>query len=385
MGVVSFLAGVIFTAVIAFLISKRSSKEIQLAMNQTSSIKESEVPDSLTQLMEVLDLLTIGVIVVDRKSDRKLRNNAAASMTGVRYVDILIEQAVDEMIAQVEQTGPGDRILEAIAGTTRFLQIWGYKLDQQRIVVTVENITAQSRIETVQTDFVANLSHELKTPIGAVAALADSLSGETETEVVWRLAERIVSESHRMARIVDDLLDLSRIEFSGTEDWTEVDLAPVLMEVVGINQHAAKRQGLGLSLTGAPKLDVLGDRSQLVSSMSNLVDNAIKYSEPGGIVSIESSIVGQEVVVAITDHGIGISKQHQDRIFERFYRVDKARSRATGGTGLGLSIVRHIVLEHGGTIQVESEEGIGSTFTVRLPHVVRKQTVLSTTTAGVLL
>ena len=385
MGVVSFLAGVIFAAVIAFLISKRSSKEIQLAMNQTSSIKESEVPDSLTQLMEVLDLLTIGVIVVDRKSDRKLRNNAAASMTGVRYVDILIEQAVDEMIAQVEQTGPGDRILEAIAGTTRFLQIRGYKLDQQRIVVTVENITAQSRIETVQTDFVANLSHELKTPIGAVAALADSLSGETETEVVWRLAERIVSESHRMARIVDDLLDLSRIEFSGTEDWTEVDLAPVLMEVVGINQHAAKRQGLGLSLTGAPKLDVLGDRSQLVSSMSNLVDNAIKYSEPGGIVSIESSIVGQEVVVAITDHGIGISKQHQDRIFERFYRVDKARSRATGGTGLGLSIVRHIVLEHGGTIEVESEEGIGSTFTVRLPHVVRKQTVLSTTTAGVLL
>ncbi len=385
MGVVSFLAGVIFTAVIAFLISKRSSKEIQLAMNQTSSMKESEVPDSLTQLMEVLDLLTIGVIVVDRKSDRKLRNNAAASMTGVRYVDILIDQAVDEMIAQVEQTGPGDRILEAIAGTTRFLQIRGYKLDQQRIVVTVENITAQSRIETVQTDFVANLSHELKTPIGAVAALADSLSGETETEVVWRLAERIVSESHRMARIVDDLLDLSRIEFSGTEDWTEVDLAPVLMEVVGINQHAAKRQGLGLSLTGAPKLDVLGDRSQLVSSMSNLVDNAIKYSEPGGIVSIESSIVGQEVVVAITDHGIGISKQHQDRIFERFYRVDKARSRATGGTGLGLSIVRHIVLEHGGTIEVESEEGIGSTFTVRLPHVVRKQTVLSTTTAGVLL
>ena len=384
MGVVSFLAGVIFTAVIAFLISKRSSKEIQLAMNQTSSIKESEVRDSLAQLMEVLDLLTIGVIVVDRKSDRKLRNNAAASMTGVRYVDILIDQAVDEMITQVEQTGPADRILEAIAGTTRFLQIRGYKLDQQRIVVTVENITAQSRIQTVQTDFVANLSHELKTPIGAVAALADSLSGETETEVVWRLAERIVSESHRMARIVDDLLDLSRIEFSGTEDWTEVDLAPVLMEVVGINQHAAKRQGLGLSLTGAPKLEVLGDRSQLVSSMSNLVDNAIKYSEPGGIVSIESSIVGQEVVVAITDHGIGISKQHQDRIFERFYRVDKARSRATGGTGLGLSIVRHIVLEHGGTIEVESEEGIGSTFTVRLPHVVRKQTVLSTTTAGVL-
>ena len=335
--------------------------------------------------MEVLDLLTIGVIVLDRKSDRKLRNNAASSMTGIRYVDILIDQAVDEMITQVEQTGSGDRILEAVAGTTLFLQIRGYGLDKERIIVTVENITAKSRIETVQTDFVANLSHELKTPIGAVAAFADSLNGETETEVVWRLAERIVSESHRMARIVDDLLYLSRIEFSGTEDWAEVDLALVLIEVVSTNQHAAKRQGLGLSLTGAPKLEVLGDRSQLLSSMSNLVDNAIKYSEPGGVVAIQSSIVGQEVVVAITDHGIGISKQHQDRIFERFYRVDKARSRATGGTGLGLSIVRHIVSEHGGTIEVVSEEGVGSTFTVRLPHVVREQTNDSTTTTGVLI
>ena len=343
MAVVFFLAGVICAALIAFLVSKRSTKEIQLAINQTGLIKQPEAPNSLAHLMEVLDLLTIGVIVLDRKSDRKLRNNAASSMTGIRYVDILIDQAVDEMITQVEQTGSGDRILEAVAGTTRFLQIRGYGLDKEIIIVTVENITAKSRIETVQTDFVANLSHELKTPIGAVAALADSLNGETETEVVWRLAERIVSESHRMARIVDDLLDLSRIEFSGTEDWAEVDLALVLIEVVSTNQHAAKRQGLGLSLTGAPKLEVLGDRSQLLSSMSNLVDNAIKYSEPGGVVAIQSSIVGQEVVVAITDHGIGISKQHQDRIFERFYRVDKARSRATGGTGLGLSIVRHIV------------------------------------------
>jgi two-component system sensor histidine kinase SenX3 len=203
--------------------------------------------------------------------------------------------------------------------------------------------------------------------------------------VVWRLAERIVSESHRMARIVDALLDLSRIEFSGTEDWTKVDLAPVLVEVVSTNQHAAKRQGIGLSLTGASQLNVLGDRSQLVSGFSNLVDNAIKYSEPGGIVSVSSSIVGEEVVVAITDYGIGISKQQQDRIFERFYRVDKARSRATGGTGLGLSIVRHIVLEHGGTIEVVSEEGVGSTFTVRLPQVLAELTNVLPSKTGALI
>lgn len=385
MSIVFFLAGAFIAASIAFLISKRSTKEIQLAFNQPNLKSEPVVVNSFDQTMQILDTLAMGLIIFDVSSNRKLRNNAASSMTGIRYVDILIDQAVDEMIAQVERDGSGLRTLEAVAGTTRFLEIRGRKLNLEIIIVTVDDITAKSRIETVQTDFVANLSHELKTPIGAVAALADSLNGETETEVVWRLAERIVSESHRMARIVDDLLDLSRLEFSGTEDWTEVDLAPVLIEVVGTNQHSAKRQGLGLSLTGATRLMVRGERSQLVSGISNLVDNAIKYSEPGGIVSVDSSIVGQEVVVEIKDYGIGISKQHQDRIFERFYRVDKARSRATGGTGLGLSIVRHIVLEHGGTIGVTSEEGVGSTFTVRLPHIVSEPKDTTSAKTGVLL
>ncbi|MGA1241002.1 MAG: sensor histidine kinase, partial [Ilumatobacteraceae bacterium] len=225
---------------------------------------------------------------------------------------------------------------------------------------------------TVQTDFVANLSHELKTPIGAVAALADSLNGETETEVVWRLAERIVTESHRMSRIVDDLLDLSRVEFGGTDEWTEIDLGPVLVEVVSTNQHAAKRRGLGLSLTGSAELLVRGDRGQLVSVFSNLVDNAIKYSEAGGVVLVASAIQADQIKVTVTDHGIGIAEKDQERIFERFYRVDKARSRATGGTGLGLSIVRHIVLEHGGSIDVHSEEGLGSTFTVYMPRVMKQ-------------
>ncbi len=383
MGVVYFLIGVLLATAIAFLISKRSTREIQLALTNKSAVTKLTTRDNFVQLFEILDFLETGVIVADNNSNHKFRNKAAIAMTGIRYVDILIDQAVDEMIKQLEQEGTGSRILEAVAGTTRFLQIRGRNLKNEYILVTVEDITAKSRIETVQTDFVANLSHELKTPIGAVAALADSLNGETETAVVWRLAERIVSESHRMARIVDALLDLSRIEFSGTEDWTEVDLAPVLVEVVSTNQHAAKRQGIELSLTGASHLNVLGDRSQLLSGFSNLVDNAIKYSEPGGIVSVSSSIVGQLVVVAITDHGIGISKQHQDRIFERFYRVDKARSRATGGTGLGLSIVRHIVLEHGGSIDVVSEEGIGSTFTIRLPHFVSESTDMPTITTGV--
>lgn len=368
MDLILFLSGAVVTGIIAFLTSKRSSKNLSRAIQSEASVNTSNIEDQLESLMEALDLLPIGVVIVDAKLDRKLQNMVATAMTGVRYVDILVDQAVDEMLEEVKMAKSGERILEVVAGTTRFFKVCGQVIDNQRTVVTVEDITEKSRIDTVQTDFVANLSHELKTPIGAVAALADSLNGETETEVVWRLAERIVTESHRMSRIVDDLLDLSRVEFGGTEEWTDIDLGRVLVEVVGTNQHAAKRQGLGLSLTGSAELLMRGDRAQLVSMFSNLVDNAIKYSEAGGVVSVESATQGDEILVTITDHGIGIAERDQKRIFERFYRVDKARSRATGGTGLGLSIVRHIVLEHGGSIDVRSEEGVGSTFTVRMPR-----------------
>jgi len=383
-GLISFFSGAAIATFLAFFLSKRSTRKLNNAIKSESLVTTKAPEDQLERFMDALDLLPIGIVIVDLKLNRRVRNNAAAAMTGVRYVDILVDQAVDAMIDEIKIAKSGNRILEAVAGTTRYFKISGQAMDDQRGIVTVEDITEKSRIDTVQTDFVANLSHELKTPIGAVAALADSLNGETETEVVWRLAERIVTESHRMSRIVDDLLDLSRVEFGGTEEWTDIDLATVLVEVVSTNQHAAKRQGLGLSLTGSAELLVRGDRSQLISVFSNLVDNAIKYSEIGGIVNVSSTIKGEEIMVSVTDHGIGIAERDQKRIFERFYRVDKARSRATGGTGLGLSIVRHIVLEHGGAIDIRSEEGVGSTFTVRLPRVAVKTKDLAKNQTGVM-
>ena len=384
MGLISFFSGAAIATFLAFFLSKRSTRKLNNAIKSESLVTTKAPEDQLERFMDALDLLPIGIVIVDLKLNRRVRNNAAAAMTGVRYVDILVDQAVDAMIDEIKIAKSGNRILEAVAGTTRYFKISGQAMDDQRGIVTVEDITEKSRIDTVQTDFVANLSHELKTPIGAVAALADSLNGETETEVVWRLAERIVTESHRMSRIVDDLLDLSRVEFGGTEEWTDIDLATVLVEVVSTNQHAAKRQGLGLSLTGSAELLVRGDRSQLVSVFSNLVDNAIKYSEIAGVVNVSSTIKGDEIMVSVTDHGIGIAERDQKRIFERFYRVDKARSRATGGTGLGLSIVRHIVLEHGGAIDIRSEEGVGSTFTVRLPQVAVKTKDLAKNQTGVM-
>ena len=179
--------GTFASAFLAFLLSKRIGTD-KKPESQPNDLHEhstgTDQTDQIAQVMEVLDILPIGVVVVDSKSGRRFRNDAAVAMTGVRYVDVLVDQAVDEMISLVQKNGSGDRVLEAIAGTTRFLDIHGKKLDSQNIVVTIEDITKKSRIETLQTDFVANLSHELKTPIGAVAALADSLDGETETKVV---------------------------------------------------------------------------------------------------------------------------------------------------------------------------------------------------------
>lgn len=362
-----FVSGVLIALIASALIKRIVRKSKLVDEKKMPVVVAAEKDNQLESLMHALDMLATGVVVAELATGRTLRNKAARSMTGVRFVDVLVEQAADEMIDEVKKGFSGERVLETVSGTTRFFKIQGQATSGQRAIVTIEDITEKSRIDTVQTDFVANLSHELKTPIGAVAALADSLNGETETEVVGRLAERIVTESHRMSRIVDDLLDLSRIEFGGTEEWSEFDLAQVLVEVVSTHQHSAKRQGLGLSLTGSAELWVRGDRSQLNSMLSNLVDNAIKYSESGGVVMVEGTIKDDEIVVSVKDRGIGISERDQKRIFERFYRVDKARSRATGGTGLGLSIVRHIVLEHGGSIDVKSEEGLGSTFMVTLP------------------
>jgi len=362
-----FVSGVLIALIASALIKRIVRKSKLVDEKKMPVVVAAEMDNQLEGLMHALDMLATGVVVAELATGRTLRNKAARSMTGVRFVDVLVEQAADEMIDEVKKGFSGERVLETVSGTTRFFKIQGQATSGQRAIVTIEDITEKSRIDTVQTDFVANLSHELKTPIGAVAALADSLNGETETEVVGRLAERIVTESHRMSRIVDDLLDLSRIEFGGTEEWSEFDLAQVLVEVVSTHQHSAKRQGLGLSLTGSAELWVRGDRSQLNSMFSNLVDNAIKYSESGGVVMVEGTIKDDEIVVSVKDRGIGISERDQKRIFERFYRVDKARSRATGGTGLGLSIVRHIVLEHGGSIDVKSEEGLGSTFMVTLP------------------
>jgi two-component system sensor histidine kinase SenX3 len=231
--------------------------------------------------------------------------------------------------------------------------------------------TSSPRVDSVRTDFVANLSHELKTPIGGIAALADTMIGEVDPQVIQRLTGRIVDESYRLSHIIDDLLDLSRIEFGAADYWEPVALTDVVNEVVARLQHEGTRAGITIQATRPVGVMVVGDRSQLVSALDNLVSNAIKYSGSGTTVIVDTRATTELVSISVIDQGIGIAAKDHQRIFERFYRVDKARSRSTGGSGLGLSIVRHVVSNHGGTVSVASEEGRGSTFTIVLPCAAR--------------
>jgi two-component system sensor histidine kinase SenX3 len=314
-----------------------------------------------------MDALPIGVVVAVASADHLVRNTIASAMTGVRHVDVLVDQAVEALLAQTFTDGNQERSLEVAGPPTRHFLIRTKLLSGGDAVAVIEDATQKVLIDTVRTDFVANLSHELKTPIGGIAALGDTMTNETDPLVIQQLAERIVKESFRMSGIVDDLLSLSRIEFGKSDDWQPVEVGSVLREAVGQCQHLAQRHHVEIKLELENGAMVFGDRSQLVSALSNLIENAVKYSEPGKLVRVGTKEDTETVAISVTDQGIGIAPADQERIFERFFRVDRARSRSTGGTGLGLSIVRHVVDNHGGKISVQSEEGKGATFTVSLP------------------
>jgi two-component system sensor histidine kinase SenX3 len=224
-------------------------------------------------------------------------------------------------------------------------------------------------------DFVSNISHELKTPIGALGLLSETLLDEDDPEVSRRLVERVAGETERIANTVDDLLVLSRLEADEPPVREPVDVHLLLAEALARMQPAADRAGIALEVhEPRGRLDVLGDRRQLVSALVNLLDNAVKYSD-GGSVVVRARTDGPVVKIEVDDSGIGIPARDLDRVFERFYRVDQARSRQTGGTGLGLSIVRHVVDNHEGEVLVESRPGRGSTFTLRLPGSCRPATL----------
>ena len=327
------------------------------------------------RLEQALDALPGGVLVADASGTVVFRNATAEEFHDARHGEALVEAAVAELVGLAATGTAGDRTLDLFGPPRRTIVVTATPLvDDGGVafgaVAWVDDVTERRRLEEVRRDFVANISHELKTPVGALSLLAETMLSETDAEVAERLAQRMVGEASRVADTIDDLLVLSRIEAGENErnPCHPVPVTDVVDDAVDRLRPAAERRGITIGISGVEAdVHVLADRRQVVSALYNLLDNATKYSDEGSVVEV-STAMGEGVVdLVVADTGIGIPARDVERVFERFYRVDHARSRQTGGTGLGLAIVRHVAVNHGGEVLVASRLGEGSTFTLRLP------------------
>jgi two-component system sensor histidine kinase SenX3 len=323
-------------------------------------------------LLAALDEATDAIVVVDRIGREVVRNAPARRFDGARHGEVLARDAVDELLQTALGGVTSQRELQLYGPPRQVLQLRSFPLRRDGEVVGAvaftRDVSESRRVESVRRDFVANVSHELKTPIGALGLLAETMASTDDPKVVQQLADRVVREADRLSRIVDDLLDLSQIEAQEAPLRAPVPVSVLVHESVDLVQAAADLADVPIRITPEPPdIEIACDRRQLRSALINLLDNAIKYSGPREQVEIGARVEGDRVALCVRDHGIGIPTRDLERIFERFYRVDRARSRETGGTGLGLSIVRHVAQAHGGDVTVESREGEGSLFTLHVP------------------
>ena len=329
----------------------------------------------------LIDALPVAAVVVDADDQVVLANDAARELGAVVGPALAGAQGLRETIRLARRS---DRPVEdeiALARPTgfRFVPVGERSIpvrvrasrvdDNGRVVLVFDDLTEQRRIEAVRRDFVANVSHELKTPVGALSLLAEALGDSSgDPEATARFAQRIGIEASRLGRLIQELIDLSRLEGADpVPNATVVDLGHVVAEAVDRTRAAADANQVRISVVTSQSALVSGDSHQLVTAVANLVENAVAYSLSGSRVTVGVTKDGGWIELSVADEGIGIPADEQERVFERFYRSDPARSRATGGTGLGLAIVKHITQGHGGEVSLWSAEGKGSTFTLRLP------------------
>jgi two-component system sensor histidine kinase SenX3 len=332
-------------------------------------------------LQRIVALMPLGAAVVDSHRDVVYLNDRARELGLVR------DRQLDDQAWQAAQQALGGETVEfdlqpgkrqvagrsglSVHGQARLLS----EEDRRFAVVFVHDQSDYARMEATRRDFVANVSHELKTPVGAMALLAEALlASADDPETVRRFAEKALIEANRLGDMVAELIELSRLQ--GAErlpNVTAVDVDTVVSEAISRHKVAAENAHIEVRTDVPSGLQVLGDQTLLVTALANLVSNAIAYSPPGSPVSISRRRRGDNIEIAVTDRGIGIALEDQERVFERFFRGDKARSRATGGSGLGLAIVKHVAANHDGSIGVWSKPGTGSTFTLSIPASVSAQ------------
>ena len=327
---------------------------------------------SARRLEASLDGLQAGLVLCDPSGRVVARNAAAEAFLQARHGEALVSPVIKDLL---ERARAGERVTTTVELHTEPRR--SYEVEARPVerhgetlgaVALVRDTTEHHRIESVRRDFVANVSHELKTPIGALSLLADSLAAAPEPEVAARLAGRMQVEIQRVDNTIDDLLTLAMLEDDAGRGDETVQIDAVVTAAVDRISETAEQRDIEVIVSNQEGLEPFrGSRIHLESALFNLLDNAVKFSERGGRVDVVVETRDRDLKVSVADEGIGIPVAERSRIFERFYRVDRARSRHTGGTGLGLSIVRHVALNHGGDVNVTSREGYGSQFTITLP------------------
>ncbi|TDL38116.1 sensor histidine kinase [Arthrobacter nitrophenolicus] len=323
---------------------------------------------------EVLAIIGRAFVVVDTV-DGVVRASPAAYAYGLVRGHTVVHKELLDMTAGVRRDGVIlEKQLELPRGPlgqgTIIVQVRAAMLGEEYILLLADDRTEITRTEEIRNDFVANVSHELKTPVGAISLLAEALESSADDEqAVRRFAKRMHKESGRLAALVQDIIELSRLQGASViQQGGPVDVNAVIAEAVDRSQLPAESKNIRIVVGGRTEGKVFGDQDLLVTALRNLIDNAIRYSPANTRVGIGVRSREGLVSISVTDQGEGLTPEEQERVFERFYRVDAARSRHTGGTGLGLSIVKHVASNHGGEVTVWSQPGQGSTFTLRLPE-----------------
>lgn len=361
--------------------------ELARALNRMAADLErrvTELRSERTRMADILSSMEDGVLVVDVEGVVVGANPAAIRMIGASAESIegrpvvktarmfparsLMDEALKQEVGFVRKVElPGDRSLEV-----HVILLHPAGRETPQVLMVMHDDTERARVDRIRKDFVANVSHELKTPLAGLSLLAATLQTavDDDPEGARDFARRLQGEIGRLTDLVEDLLALSELDETPPvedSDTTRVDVAAIARDVAAFSQTQAREREIRLDVEALSPASVRGNPVALTALVRNLVDNALRYTEPGGRVSVTVTLVDGRVTLKVADDGVGIPRDDRERIFERFYRVDRARSRATGGTGLGLSIVKNVAQVHGGSVAVESAVGVGSTFTVELP------------------
>ena len=358
--------GVLFT----WFITRARVSDLKL------ELKALESPDSATEL---LDVLPVPGLLLDGVNYIVGATNSAQAL-GFKPDSQLPQSQLTDLAAEARRTGEARtaelEIKTGLQDQVNWVSARAVIASDNKVLLTIEDLTESKRLDETRRDFIANISHELKTPIGAISLLSEALLGaEDDPGMVKKFAGDLQREALRLAALVQDIIELSRLQGAEVVRNAQLlDLATLIADAVDRNTFLAETRKVRIKVDAPKGLRVLGDQEMLVTALKNLIENALVYSDEGSQVGIGLRQKYGIAAIAVADSGIGIASEHQERIFERFYRADPSRSRQTGGTGLGLSIVKHVALKHRGDVQLFSQPGVGSTFTFRLPIAVDQKT-----------